>query len=461
MSKKKKLYLYLSLLIGSITLPAIESNKQYDDSFYYEEAYDDEAKIICNFLNKKGTDIISIIDENNIICATIKNKDTYIYLKEGKYRICSKLEFNQEIVIDDKNDIFQITFDYSNHNIKLSKINDVTLEEDKTNIEDISFNILASDIDFEQDSIKSEIDYSNIKKDEFTPQGYTIIAGEESSILISSYSKKEKSRIYIYDKETGNYLGYISLNNSAHVGGITYDSINDILFVTNQDGLINTYDYSIIMKSLKNGQKITDKPIVIDLGLNENQNNKDIIIKNDLNVLQTAATITYFNNSLYSIDFGLNGVLVKTNYECLNNEIISIDNKVILLEDSKCIQGMTFYESDDKTYLITSTSLGILKSKLNIYEVNDTYEWHKIAEKVFDKTVQIEGITSDKYGNIKAIYEGNITKSKTIANVKNIINNNKEDKINNLAYNVGGLIWDINHHDSIPLYKAKKLIKKQ
>ena len=51
MSKKKKLYLYLTILLGTITASILEPVKSYqDDSFYYEDY--EEAKTLCIFKNK-------------------------------------------------------------------------------------------------------------------------------------------------------------------------------------------------------------------------------------------------------------------------------------------------------------------------------------------------------------------------------------------------------------------------
>ena len=93
------------------------------------------------------------------------------------------------------------------------------------------------------------------------------------------------------------------------------------------------------MQALNNGREIIDGDVVINLvnKSDKTQNNDYAIIDNDLNVLQTAATICYYDKALYSIDYGQQCVLVKTKYDIVDGKIVSTDNKVIIPEDAKII----------------------------------------------------------------------------------------------------------------------------
>ena len=66
-----------------------------------------------------------------------------------------------------------------------------------------------------------------------TPQGLAIT---EDYILVSAYckTKAHDSVIYVIDKESRRFVKEIVLNTKAHVGGMAYDTMNQILWVTGQ-----------------------------------------------------------------------------------------------------------------------------------------------------------------------------------------------------------------------------------
>lgn len=479
MKEKKKLYFMLLLLAATITTskPFCDLEQHILDSFSDDKENPDEneAKILCKFKNYehiRNNDVITIIDESDSIYSILgldsekKSNDTYIYLPKGEYRIYSSLGLDKTITIDDVDSTYELVCSYEDNVVRFKKIYTEYKVKKQTNINDNeNTNYISNELNFLNNIESFGLDYSNIKNDEFTPQGYVIIGGTYPSILISAYSKDDNSRIYIYDKQSGSSLGYISLNNTNHVGGITYDSSNDILFVTAYNGKIETYDYSVLMQALNNGREIIDGDVVINLvnKSDKTQNNDYAIIDNDLNVLQTAATICYYDKALYSIDYGQQCVLVKTKYDIVDGKIVSTDNKVIIPEDAKCVQGMAFYRSNKKTYLVLSTSSGVLQSEISVYEVDDTYNWKCISKKIIESSKQIEGISVDMYGNISTIYEGKITNSKIVGNVEVMLRENtyEESLINNIGYNVSGFMWDIENEDDMSLNKAKRLIKSQ
>jgi hypothetical protein len=66
-----------------------------------------------------------------------------------------------------------------------------------------------------------------------TPQGLAIT---EDYILVSAYctTKAHDSVIYVIDQESRRFVKEIVLNTKAHVGGMAYDTMNQILWVTGQ-----------------------------------------------------------------------------------------------------------------------------------------------------------------------------------------------------------------------------------
>ena len=108
-------------------------------------------------------------------------------------------------------------------------------------------NFETSTVNFFKKLVNKTLEYPEIKKEGFTPQGITTVG---NNYLVSAYKKGENSKIYIYDKVTKKLTGEIILNNRAHVGGISYDEKNNILYVAGSKGTVNIYDYNKIKKNL-------------------------------------------------------------------------------------------------------------------------------------------------------------------------------------------------------------------
>ena len=139
--------------------------------------------------------------------------------------------------------------------------------------------------------------------------------------------------------------------------------------------------------------------------------------------------------------------MIKTDYNVVDNMIVQTKNKKYKLDKSRCVQGMSFYEKDNDIYLVLSSSLGIIDSKLTLYKlVYDEFKY--ISELTIHSKEKMEGISIDKLGNISSIFEGD-KKSKLISSVNEVLNNKKIDYINNLLYDTSGFGWDIMHDDGI------------
>ena len=224
------------------------------------------------------------------------------------------------------------------------------------------------------------IDYSNIKKEKYIVQGLTII---DDLFFISAYKKNDFSRIYIYSKDK--YLGKIILDNKYHVGGISFDTKNQIIFVTGSVKSISSYNYTKL-KSLMNKNNF-----IIDLNTN-----KDICINNDLITPFRAATLCLYNGYIYIAKFDINTKIAKIKYHLNKNKIVQ--DKVIdlgTINDSFCVQGISLYK--DNLYL--SSSLGAVRSLISIYDK----DFNLINRKVVNQ-MGMEGIMiKDNY--LYSIYE--------------------------------------------------------
>lgn len=245
-----------------------------------------------------------------------------------------------------------------------------------------------------KDNINLSINYTNIYKDGFIVQGFCVTS---DYYIISAYSKECLSRIYLYNRD-GFFDKYVELDNKAHVGGLAFDNINRLLFVTGRHGKINCYSYDDI---------ICGKLKVIESNIN---------ISNDLEGHVSASTLFYYDKSLYICTCSCSGSMVKYDLEYKNNKILIVD-KTISKCLSSCIQGLVVFSIDDKKYYLISQSYSKLKSIIKLFDGNNNF----IGQKIIGFK-GIEGIELDSFGNINSIFENGITKS-LIVNINDL---NKE-----------------------------------
>ena len=224
-------------------------------------------------------------------------------------------------------------------------------------------------------TIKKDIpfNYSEIEKDGFMVQGFTIIDGK---YYVSCYKPGVKkadfdnnsdnikwtnqycSRVYVYD-ENGKFMSTIILNNVDHVGGITYDTDNNIMIVTGSGGKISAYNYKLINDIFEMGGK--------EINLNSEHLN-DISIKSTTNDIMEgtnkdqAATIYWYDGFLYSATYhGLeNSDVVKVRIDFNEDKNIIEYNEVNRFNLPKQTQGIAVTEYDEKTYIVTTQSAGPL-----------------------------------------------------------------------------------------------------
>lgn len=273
-------------------------------------------------------------------------------------------------------------------------------------------------------------DYSNLSKD-YIPQGY---ATNNYKIFISAYHKYKElnSKIFVIDPIT-NVTNTIILNNKDHVGGLSIDTDNNILFVTSNNGKISSYDLNKINEELSKSNTINIE--------------EDMVIPNDINNNTYSISSIYTNNNkLYTTTYGEKCILKEIEYELNDGEI---KHKVINTKElnTPCVQGITIYNN----YLILSSSAGIFKetikipSKISIYDLNNKFELKSIS---YIKQSGLEGIDVDNKGNISGIFELEDKKIKNIGKVQSLINYQdnellklNEDKFNKI-YKIIGNFWE-------------------
>lgn len=214
------------------------------------------------------------------------------------------------------------------------------------------------------------MDYSDIRKDGYKVQGYT---RTNKDIVLSAYKKGYNSRLYVYDIKSQKLKDVVSLDHKSHVGGVTYDNKNDILFVTGTGGSLYAYKN-------KSYKKI-DTDIKID-GITPNN----------------MATLYYFEGVLYTSTFGIRSHLIKIKYEAQKDFIKEIETKEIA-KLGLAVQGLAIY----KNYLVSSQSYGKNnKSRLITYDMDNKM---KVLNKRNVVHSGLEGIYSDNEGNLTGVFE--------------------------------------------------------
>ena len=271
------------------------------------------------------------------------------------------------------------------------------------------------------------INYGNIKKDNFHPQGY---AYSDDLIFISAYHRNKKiirigkniifriksrkkfhSRIYVYSKKESTLKGIIILPTYAHVGGIAIDTDNDILFITDKLGKIESYNLNRLIKNLNEYHIINLSTDIVEKGKNmpleKVHINNNINISNILDYPINASTITYYNKKLYVATFGNKGNLISYKYKY--NKDITASGELITRNLPGAIQGITFYNDQKGTYLITSQSYGGRRMKYGTKSCLKKYLLTKDdlvfkGQKIMDY-YYCEGICCNKDGDITSIHE--------------------------------------------------------
>ena len=301
-------------------------------------------------------------------------------------------------------------------------------------------------------SFYQSIEYYNIRFDRFTIQSITSIEGK---ILISAYRKGFNSRVYIFDLVTSKYEGMIVLDNRAHVGGISYDEDNQILFITGSNGEINSYDY----KAIKELSDKYDGEYVINFNDNIDKFGEEqltIKIKNNINVKKIdenaeASTIYYYNDRLYVGTFNPtnNGYLhsYKVLYDEEKREIRIVDEHTKKYRIGARIQGIGLTNIDGVEYLVCTQSLGVTKSVFLLYEIREE-ELVFLGRKYIDD-VGLEGITINEYGTIIGVFENNDRKP-IVLNIRKLISEVSDSWLdiipgNQFAAWVGGMVYKYTH----------------
>ena len=308
----------------------------------------------------------------------------------------------------------------------------------------------------------NELNYDEIEQDGFTAQGYTIAdtnshITSNGKVMITAYNKDgENSRIYIYNSQTGEFEGKIVLDNKDHVGGATFDSKNQILYVTSSEGKVNSYDYKALTSMIDQAKDDFDGPYTVDM------TKYDTSIYNIENTIETKPqassnsitdqdgmdSVFYYDGYLYSCTYAGTGKLIRTEMEIEKDprtqKITNIIEKETITIDSlpSAVQGIAFCEEDGTDYLVTASSASGMSSRLKIFEISDEGNLIDKGTKVISHK-GLEGIYIND-GSITGIFEYDEQELQNLGKVTDLIGSTGGIR-NDIALQAAGTFWDVTH----------------
>ncbi len=175
----------------------------------------------------------------------------------------------------------------------------------------------------------------------FIPQGMTLI--NSYYFITGYYDSNINSRCYVIDA-IGDIINIIDLDTTSHVGSISYDKKRDILWIPDNNGILNAYNYSDFFN--KNHVKATHEFIHVSLDLPDFQNTS----RNLIAYLCVDEDYVYIGNFFINQNCTIKKYKIETNDQKIELKLI---NKFTV---PKRTQSINFFEKDNKKYMLLSQS---------------------------------------------------------------------------------------------------------
>lgn len=236
-------------------------------------------------------------------------------------------------------------------------------------------------------------------------QGMTYVDGY---ILISAYRKSgSNSLLYVLDS-AGKWLPTVDIGFSAHTGGIAYDSVHDLLWVTAASGSVCALNWAQVKESFGAGEKgdVVSGPEVIysfDAELTNHNGSK------------VASFLDVVNGKLYvgSYVIGSEGLL--RGYDIIDPAEPKLVTEQQLPEK---IQGMTAIAGKKGDYLLLSQSAQIDDSTLLVFSYDEQAEAYTEAIQSYvlpEGAEQLEALGD----RIMVLFESAVRPYKETARIRN------------------------------------------
>ncbi len=313
-----------------------------------------------------------IKDEANNKYKKSMNYKTIVNLGEEAVPILIDMYKNNEIDEATSKIVTEVIQDIRNCNLKekynlewknskeFFKILDNINKTDEANLPNLTTDVITlldKYPDLADSIIKSNIKLPDL--DNMIPQGITLM---DNYILITAYDKtgQSNSKCYVLSLK-GKLINTVSLDTNSHVGGIAYDSINNLLWIPDNDGKLNIYDAQTFL---------TEKEVTYI----QQFDNIGKRLKNYENKLKNLiAYLCIKENKLFIGSFDDKEKGLVKEYEIIRNKENEIElNHVKEFKVPPQVQGIEFYIYNEETYLLLSCSYGRFNSSyLHIYKYNE------------------------------------------------------------------------------------------
>ena len=225
----------------------------------------------------------------------------------------------------------------------------------------------------------------------YVPQG---IALSDEYIFVSLYDsyKRNESIIYVlnYDYEL---INTVSLDCFSHVGGISFDNENNLLWVSGTHGSIRAYNVDDLISKEKVEATFVDEEI-----------GKDLI---NFRGEKSISYLTIYNGKLYVGSFTLLQNTKMKVYDIENQDGIKLTYLDKIMVPSK-VQGVTFFEKDNKEYVAFSRSYGSdFDSFIQIYKFDEDFDCDNDECVTVRLRPMLEQIIADSDGTLYTVFESN------------------------------------------------------
>lgn len=224
------------------------------------------------------------------------------------------------------------------------------------------------------------------------PQGVAI---NDEYIFLSLYDslKLSKSMIYVLDLDF-NLKHKVTLDTYSHVGGISYDSINNLLWTSGTQGSVCAYSIDDVLSC----EEVT--------AIYKNEN-----VGSDLINYRGQKAVSFLNvygSKLYIGNYTCvnDGSLKVYDIECNGDETsLKYDCKYVI---PTMVQGVSFYTLGDQEYILFSRSCGEdIKSYIQVYKFNEDFDYHNSESVTMQLDPMLEQICVDDNGNVASVFESN------------------------------------------------------
>lgn len=257
--------------------------------------------------------------------------------KEGESIVDNEVVINNEIVEDDSYISFDKEFNYGN------------ISEEVKNVVVNYPGFLAS---------INQADMNIPIIENMVPQGIALMG---DYILITAYDSEEEKNSVVYVLDAlGNIINTVNLENKSHVGGIAYDKINNLIWIPDNNGVLNAYLATDFLNKKKVKYKYRFNNVSEEL--------IDFLDKSK----KLIAFLTVDDEYIYFGNFAKEEKSLVKKYK-----VINIDGSITLNYVSSFMvpaktQSIAFFNKGEKKYMIMSSSYQRRKSSyIKVYEYSD------------------------------------------------------------------------------------------